>query len=223
MRAKIAELEAKPSLTAQQQAQLDRLNAQEAAATKPKTPDFLEDPKGYVDAVKKQTDDALQEVKQENQKLTQAQQQQAALNQILTGVAHHEQSFLKTTPDYHEAVNHVRGVRTSQLQMLYPQATAEQIQQQIAREEVGAAAQVLQGGGNPADFIYRYAKSVGYAPKQAVAANGAANAGIATDKDAVRTLGNGGGADKAEETTDDELGSAMKSALAERFGVRKKR
>lgn len=219
LRTKIAELEAKPSLTPQQQAQLDKLNAQETAATN-KVPDFLEDPKGYVDSALKQTREEVKTVREENQKLTQSQQQQQALNQILSGVAHHEAAFVKATPDYHQAVEHTRTVRTSQLQMLYPQATAEQIQQQIAREEIGAAAQVMQAGGNPADFVYRYAKTLGYAPKVAAPNT---NGATPPDKDAIRTLGNGGGADKDEAAADDELGSAMKAALAERFGVRKKR
>lgn len=222
LRTKIAELEAKPSLTPQQQAQLDKLNAQETAAAE-KEPDFLEDPKGYVDAKAKKTAEALKKLNEATEKQTKQQQQQQQLNQVLNVVQQHEQAFLKTTPDYHAAIDHIRSVRSSQLQMLYPQATPEQISRQITSEEIGAAAQVLQAGGNPAEFAYKYAKTMGYAPKAPTQAPNPAANGAAPDKDAVRTLGNGGGADKDGEPQDDELGGALKSALAERFGVRKKR
>lgn len=222
LRTKIAELEAKPSLTPQQQAQLDKLNAQETAASE-KEPDFLEDPKGYVDAQAKKTAEAVKKLNEATEKQTQQQQQQQQLNQILSGVQQHEQSFLKTTPDYHAAIDHIRSVRGAQLQMLYPQATAEQISRQITSEEIGAAAQILQAGGNPAEFAYKYAKTMGYAPKAPNPAPNPALNGATPDKDAVRTLGNGGGAEKDDEPADDELGSAMKSALAERFGVRKRK
>lgn len=222
LRTKIAELEAKPSLTPQQQAQLDKLNAQETAVTE-KVPDFLEDPKGYVDATAKKTDEALKKLNEFTESQKQQQQQQQQLNQILSGVGQHEQAFLKTTPDYHAAVDHIRSVRGSQLKMLYPTATPDQIAQQITTEELAAASQILRAGGNPAEFAYNYAKTMGYAPK---APNTAATPPLnsaAPDKDAVRTLGNGGGADKADEPEDDELGGALKSALAERFGVRKRK
>jgi len=222
LRTKIAELEAKPSLTPQQQAQLDKLNAQETAVTQ-KDPDFLEDPKGYVDSALKKTQDAVKKLDEATQKQAQQQEQQQQLNQILSGVQQHEAAFMKATPDYTAAVDHIRAVRSSQLQMLYPQATPEQISRHITTEEVAAAAQILRSGGNPAEYAYNYAKTMGYTPKQATPSNQAANGATPPDKDAVRTLGNGGGADNAEEPADDELGSAMKSALAERFGVRKRR
>ncbi len=55
LRAKIAELEALPRLTEAQQKLLDKLNAQDQAASAPKDPDFLEDPKGYIDSQAKKT------------------------------------------------------------------------------------------------------------------------------------------------------------------------
>lgn len=223
LRAKIAELESKPSLTSAQQAQLDRLSAAETAATN-KEPDFLEDPKGYVDARMGKTAEELKAVKEENAKFTQAQQHQQQVQQLLSNVQQHEQSFLQATPDYHQAVDHIRTVRASQLQMLYPQATPQQIQQQISNEEIGAAAQVLRGGGNPAEFAYNYAKTMGYQPK-APTPDPKANGAAKPDKDAVRSMGGGGGGAEAGDNTpaDDELGGALQTALAERFGVRKRK
>jgi hypothetical protein len=224
LKTQIAALEAQPKLSAEDADLLKDLRAQKKAAQEPKDPDFLEDPKGYVDAKAKQTAEALKKLNEATEKQTQQQEQQQQLNQILSGVQQHEQAFLKTTPDYTSAIDHIRTVRASQLQMLYPQATQQQIHQQITAEEIGAAAQVLRAGGNPAEFAYNYAKTVGYQPKTAVVAdpNAAANGTVKPDKDAVRSMGGGGG---SEATGEDDANAMPEfaSALAERFGVKKRK
>lgn len=224
MRTKIAELEALPRLTDAQQKALDKLNAAEQAATA-RDPDFLEDPKGYVDAQLAKTQDALKKLNESDQQRQQRDQAQQELNQLLSTVSTREQEFVKTTPDYYDAVNHIRSVRGAQLQMMYPQATPEQIARQITTEEVNAARQIVQSGGNPVEFAYNYARTVGYVPK---APAGAATAGTPAtpapkvDKDAVRSMGGGGAASTAEEDSGDEM-PEFTSALAERFGVRKRK
>jgi hypothetical protein len=147
------------------------------------------------------------------------------VTQLVSNVSAKEQEFLKTTPDYYDAVTHIRTVRASQLQMLYPQATPEQITRQITIEEVGAARQLLQQGGDPAQFAYNYAKTMGYVPKaQAAAAGNGAAAATKTDKDAVRSMGGGGGADSTDSGEDDGRNiPEFASALAERFGRGKKK
>lgn len=221
LKTQIAALESQPKLSAEDAETLKDLRAQKAAAQAPKDPDFLEDPKGYVDANNKKNADELKTLREDNQRRTQEQQQHQQVQQILSGVAQHEQTFLKATPDYHQAIDHIRTVRASQLQMLYPQATPQQIQHQISSEEIGAAAQVLRGGGNPAEFAYNYAKTVGYQPKAAPVANGADGA-AKPDKDAVRSMGGGGGAEKGDEDAGNEM-PELAQALAERFGVRRKK
>jgi hypothetical protein len=139
--------------------------------------------------------------------------------QVATVVQHiqsQEAAFSKATPDYADALTHVRTIRTSQLKMLFPQASDAQISQQLAREEFGAAQQVAQAGGNVAEFAYNYAKTFGYQPKQ-----GEDKSEKKPDKSAARSLGGGGGATSIEEG--DEGGSEFKTALAERFGVRKRK
>jgi hypothetical protein len=223
LKTQIAALESQPKLSAEDAELLKDLRAQKQAAQAPKEPDFLEDPKGYVDANVKKTAKELETLREESRRGQEQQAQQQQLNQILSGVHQHEQSFVKATPDYHQAVDHIRTVRASQLQMLYPQATPQQIQQQIVSEEIGAAAQVLRAGGNPAEFAYNYAKTVGYQPKAPVPdPNAPANGAAKPDKDAVRSMGGGGGAEK----DDSDEGAAMPElaqALAERFGVRKRK
>lgn len=222
LKTQIAALESQPKLSAEDAEVLKDLRAQKQAAAAPKDPDFLEDPKGYVDANVKKTAEQVKTLREENERMAQERQQHQQVNQILSNVSQYEQAFVKTTPDYTQAIDHIRTVRASQLQMLYPQATSQQIQQQISSEEIGAAAQVLRAGGNPAEFAYNYAKTVGYQPKAAAPNADAANGEAKPDKDAVRSMGGGGGAEKGGE----DQGNAMPelaAALAERFGVRKKR
>lgn len=221
LKTQIAALESQPKLSAEDAELLKDLRAQKKAAQEPKDPDFLEDPKGYVDAKAKQTADALKKLDEATTRQTQEREQQQQLNQLLSGVQQHEQAFIKTTPDYTSAIDHIRLVRGNQLQMLYPQATPQQIQQQITSEEIGAAAQILRAGGNPAEFAYNYAKTMGYQPKAATPPADA-NGTPKPDKDALRSMGGGGGAEATGEDEGDTM-PEFASALAERFGVRKRK
>lgn len=224
MRAKIAELEAIPRLTVEQQKLLDKLNAKEAAAEAPKDPDFLEDPKGYVDTNLSKAQAALKKLEDSDKARTQVQAQQQQFQQLVANVANSETEFVKSSPDYYEAINHMRAVRSEQLKLIYPQATQQQILQEIGREEIGTAARVLQAGGNPAEWGYRYAKTLGYVPKAKVAAAAATAATPPPDKDAVRTLGGSGGDTPGHaEDTDAEGMPELQAALQERFGVRKRK
>lgn len=188
----------------------------------PKTPDFLEDPKGYVDASLKQTQDALKKLDEDRAQRTQADNQQRELATITQAIGAQEQAFVKTSPDYYDAVNHMRTVRAQQLQIWYPQATPQQIMQAIATEEISGAAQALRAGLNPAEAAYKYAATFGYTPKQAAAAAQAATGATKADKDAARTLGGGGGAEPKEEDGEEGI-PEFATALQERFGVKKRK
>ena len=217
-------MKAQPRLTAEEKSRLATLETAKTAGEQ-KDPDFLEDPKGYVDAKLAKAQDALKKLDESDKQRQQRDQAQQELNNLLSTVSTKEQEFLKSTPDYHDAVTHIRQVRGAQLQLAYPQATPEQIVRQIATEEVNAARDILQRGGDPIDFAYKYARTIGYVPK---APAGAATAGTPAtpapkvDKDAVRSMGGGGAASTAEDDSGDEM-PEFTSALAERFGVRKRK
>lgn len=222
MTSQIDELKKQPQLSEEDRDLLQDLKARRAAEKLPKAPEFVEDPKGYIDAKEKEVREALKELRETNSKRSEAEQQQQAQQALVQTISGHEVEFVAKTPDYQDALTHMRNVRASQLQMLFPQATAQQIQGQIGREELGAAHQVLQAGGNPAEFAYNYAKTLGFTPKQAAAAVAAvaSNGAAPPDKDAIRTLGGGGGAEPA-----DEPGDAMPEftqALKERFARKRK-
>src|ERR1051325_5980389 len=180
----IEELRKQPQLSEEDRELLKDLKAQRAQAQKPKPPEFIEDPKGYIDAKEKEVTEALKELREANSQRAEADKQQQHFTALTGAIAAHEQSFVAANPDYHEALQHVRTVRSQQLKMMYPDATDAQISQQIGREELGGAQQVLARGGNPADFAYNYAKTLGYMKKAAVAAvaNGAAQAEPVADK-----------------------------------------
>lgn len=216
-------MEASPRLTAEQQKLLDKLNAKEAAAEAPKDPDFLEDPKGYVDTKLTKAQEALKKLEDAGKARETQEQQRTQFQQLVANVASSETEFVKASPDYYEAINHMRAVRTEQLKLIYPQATQQQILQEIGREEIGTAARVLQAGGNPAEWGYRYAKTLGYVPKATAAATSTATAAAPPDKDAVRTLGGGGGDTPANEEDTDGGMPELQTALQERFGVRKRK
>ncbi len=224
----IEELRKQPQLSEEDRDLLKDLKAQRAEAQKPKAPEFIEDPKGYIDAKEKAVTEALKQLREADTKRTEAEQQQQQMQGLLQSIATHEQAFMAQTPDYMDAINHVRSIRSQQLKMMYPDATDGQIQQQIGREEMGGAHQIMSRGGNPAEFAYNYAKTLGYARKQAAAAianglaNGAAHAEpeAKPDKDAVRTLGGGGGAEPDAAPAD--AMPEFTQALKERFTRKRK-
>jgi len=149
----------------------------------------LADPKGYVDgvkgAIKKLEDDIKAKESTQAEQAEQQRQAQEAWSKVLES----EAAFAAATPDYHQALAHVRGVRTQQLQLSHPDATPQQIAQQIQAEEFQGAAALLKQGRNPSEFYYNYAKTFGYKP----AAPPPPALGAKPDKDAVRTMGSGGG------------------------------
>jgi small-conductance mechanosensitive channel len=221
----IDELRKQPQLSEEDRELLKDLKAQRAAAKEPKPPEFLEDPKGYIDAKEKQVTEALKQLREADTKRSEVEQQQVQLQSLLTTISTHEQAFVATTPDYNDALRHVRTVRTQQLKMMFPDATDAQIQAHIGREELGGAQQILARGGNSAEFAYNYAKTLGYQKKApAPAGNGMAAAVIETepkpDKDAVRTLGGGGGAEPDDAPADPM--PEFTQALKERFSRKRK-
>lgn len=170
--ARIAELEQRAHRTAQLEAELQELKQKLTQQPPQPEPDYLEDPKGYVDH---KVAKAIEELKKEAGEAKQTSQQaaeQAQLTQFLTQLQSAEAAFANEHPDYQDALTHIRTVRLQQYRLMYPQATDEQLIQHLQREELVTAAQLMRMGRNPAEFAYHYAKTIGYTPR----AGGAANA-----------------------------------------------
>lgn len=194
LKARIAELEAVPRLSADDAALLQELRAQRAQPKKDaeeQPPDFLQDPKGYVDSNLKQ---AIKEVKEATKEAKEAKdelKQHQTLQAVITTATSQVNEFVATTADYPKAIEHVRNVRRGQLEMLYPQATADQIGAVLAREEITLASQIVTQGKNFAEFAYEYAKKMGYQPPKPPDPT-PQPAAKKVDASAVRTLGSGG-------------------------------
>jgi hypothetical protein len=186
--------------------QLQELTAKIEALSKPaqpaaqtqgeQEPDFLADPKGYVDAQKAKLKQLEEKLEADKKSQTEQAEQQKKAQETWNKVLESEAQFVAATPDYHEALAHVRSVRTQQLQMMHPDATPQQIAQHIQGEEFQGAAALVAQGKNPSEFYYNYAKTFGYKPKASPAP--ATNQQQRPDKDAVRTMGSGGGADHVD-------------------------
>jgi len=198
----------------------DRLAKIESPPKAPEPePEFIDDPKGYVDA---KVGRAMESMKQVEQK-AEVGAQEAQLNRFLQHVGAIEADYVKQAPDYYDALGHVRQARMTQLTEMFPQATPEQITQQIRTEELQAAAALLQQGRNPSEVVYQMAKKVyGYAPKPTAAPTLARPAvPQAPVGDPSATLGAPGGApesgDEAELAGDDDINVVLNAALSERF------
>jgi hypothetical protein len=155
-------------LEAELRAMREQRNQPPPAEPEPPTPapEYLEDPKGYVDH---RVQEAVQALKKVEGTATQAQQlaqQQAIVAQVRTAVAAAEAEFSAKTADYHDALAHLRNVRLAQAKLMFPDAPEAAILQALDRDELQFAAQQLQTSKNPAELAYAMAKTLGYQPKQ---------------------------------------------------------
>ncbi len=201
----------------------------DAKAAKPdvKEPDYLEDPKAYIDHQASSTLDQLRSVEQSIETATEAvgaqgqvlnQQNQVQAIQTMAGAA--EEAFAKDTPDYWEALAFYRDKRTEQLTMAFPQATPGQLQEHIRAEEFSTSATILQQGRSPAEYAYKFAKTLGYTEADP-AAPGKTAEELEEAKLAAQGLGPSGGAPGLDNLLDmgkDEFDQAM----AEVFGPQPK-
>ena len=136
--------------------------AQEASAPDPNT-----DPFGYINHVLtnvQATTRELQEWKQQQTQLTQAQTQSA---QVLNWASQQAEAFKAKAPDFDDAIKFASKARFNELKAATPWADDAQIQSIIDNDKaqiVAAAAQRTMQGfpTNPAELAYNYAKAKGW-------------------------------------------------------------
>lgn len=141
-------------------------------------PDYVADPKGYVDAKVKGALEQLNAEKlapltEQVEKSGKTAEQAAAESQFqrfMGDLASSEQVFIQSTPDYYDALGHLRTIRFAELQIAHPDATQEQIANAVRQEELQMAAQLMRQGRNPHDVAYQIAKARGYTAKAAAPA-----------------------------------------------------
>ena len=187
-------------------------------------PDYLQDPKGYIEWQRRQAEQAinkeLEPIRQQYQQSEQQRQQEAIASQISTKAGEYEAEFIEAQPDYYDALQHIRNLRIAEAQALGMQP--QQISMALRNQELQLAAFALQNGKNPAVLAYNLAKSLGYGQQLQQAApivTEEAKADMAAKREKAQGMGGSGGA-----SIDSILGASneeFEEAMAEMFGKRK--
>jgi hypothetical protein len=208
-------------------------------------PDFLSDPKAYVDKAKEsltktqqQTAEALKKLEEHNSSQAEQAKQQQELqiqwNEVLTKQA----EFAAATPDYQAAIDYVRGIRTkaftAEFEAMNDRApTVQEISQALAWQERQGALELHKKGKNPAEWYYSYAKAIGYV--KAADPESAADPAkpepkqqkppAKPDKEAVKSMGSGGGnaTPPDEDPNRDPMASLLGAVHGEMTAKRKAR
>lgn len=231
----------------EQRARADKLEQELAALKNPPkaAPKHADDPEGYIahatraaaaDVLKKldETANDIKEVKTANATQTEQRQQQEAHNRFLEEVGALEEEFVTTTPDYAEALMHVRKIAFDQIKEFHPDATDQQIMAEIGKQELQLASNALKNGRNPHEVAYRMAVINGYkkAEQPPVVPP---KAGIkkvvpkipkeeALDPDVTlgKSAGGDEGGDEDDDAKDPNTYDAFDDAIKEMFGGRKR-
>lgn len=197
------------------QQQITALGQPKQPAMEPEAdPDFLSDPKAYVDKNTAATRAAVEKLEKGEAERAEQAKQMETMQQQWGEVLTKESEFAEATPDYQQAIQFVRGIRvqafSAEFEAMHDRApTQQEISKAITGQEIQAALQLHGKGKNPAQWYYGYAKALGYktpaAPADPAPAVEAAKptepapaaqtkpAAAKPDKEAVRSMGSGGG------------------------------
>lgn len=117
--------------------------------------------------------DPIEYLKNENERITQelaalnkARVEQSSMAEFAEKVSAAKVEFMKNTPDYADAYEHVRNIRIHDLRDLG--VPDNEISAIIRNEEIGLATTAMNAGKNPAEVLYSIAKRYGYAPKKTI-------------------------------------------------------
>lgn len=92
------------------------------------------------------------------------QEQQQQIQRLASVVQTNEAQFVKSAPDYTDAVNHLREVRKQEL-MVLTGADEMQAAEMVQNELMQTAFKLAAAGKNPAEVAYNLAKARGYVVK----------------------------------------------------------
>ena len=139
-------------------------------------PDENTDPLGNMMHQLKTVNETVKNLETQTQQAQQQAQMQKQINEFVQSVQEAKAEFIKTTPDFPSAYEHIRTLRTADLKALG--ATDADIKQALLQDEFRLSETALAKGINPAEEMYKMAKRYGYAPTS-VAATQAAPAKMA--------------------------------------------
>ncbi len=149
----------------------------------PKPPDPQENPLGYYDYRLEEQGRQLNELKQQNEALTEQQRTQAEFQNFMRAAVAEEQEFAAKTPDYYQAAAHLEQARRLELGIIYPDNDATYAQAREAgfptiqafreavlnQDRIAVARQARQLGINAGEYYYRLASARGYQKPPAAA------------------------------------------------------
>ncbi len=131
--------------------------------------DPKEDPIAFLEQLQRQQQEQAQMAQQRQAHEQQQQARIEAVHRLGRDVADVEQDFVRSAPDYYEAIDHMINTRGSQLAAFGMRDPAE-IQATIKAEVAQLTSTALQNGANPAEAAYNMAKQMGYQRAQPQAA-----------------------------------------------------
>lgn len=187
-------------------------------------PDYQEDPKAYVDTKVQRALKALEETTgkkvEEVGKTAEQVAQEARYTRFMQDLTQTEAQFVQATPDYYDALAHLRGLRVQEIKLFKPDITQDELNQAIVREEMAFAQQMFAQGKNPHQLAYAIAQARGYKkaePKEEVTLPEVKGGPKQLPPD--QTLGSGSA---PAGDIDDKEGDEFEDAFSELFGKRKR-
>lgn len=199
------------------QERIERMQAEKAAAEeKENAPDYLDDPKAYVDHQVEQAKKTAEESKENITELRQMDQARQQLQQVNNRLSTYDVEFSKAHDDYYDALDHVRQINIQNgIDMGLAPAEAEQ---QAAQAIFVTQAQVMSKGINPSEYLYNMAKRWGFSQKGDPSPNQDSDDAILQGQNA---QGMGGGVapepgnDEVDELTDEEFMDAFRETFGQ--------
>lgn len=142
-------------------------------------PDPYEDPIGYVQHELAKMRAEIQGASKTAKDVAETDRARTEYQQFMRVVEHAEESFKATTPDYHEAAEHLEKARRTELSAMYPSTpqgdayarqngyqNAAHLREAIFQNDARTVAEnALRMGMNPAEAYYNLAKGRGYVSK----------------------------------------------------------
>lgn len=133
-------------------------------------PSLEEDPLGHLVGRIEAQQKVIEDLRKGNDQHAAQWQQVAAERQFWGHVEAQEQQFASQTPDYSDATEFLAQSRASELAIMMPGASQQQIRQALDADRRAVAEMAVRAGQNPAELYYNLARGRGFqgkAPAQA--------------------------------------------------------
>lgn len=203
------------------EARIAAFEAERAEAAEPAPepwPDPIADPDGYNARMQKELASRDEKLEQFQRQTQQEQQRSYVVNTL----AAQSQRMERENPDFTPAVNHAIAAYKTELTLMNPGASEDQIMQRINADIEQLAFNAMQIGKNPAEVIFEIAKARGYRPAAVAAPAAAAPAvdegrkveALAAAQKATESLGAAPVASGANELTLESLAKMSEADIA---------